>query len=267
MNSSGLNIMQRIPCIARYGGGEGGFCGHDVVSKGARNGYALALFNVRAWAWVVPAVFVSKVAKAAARCAEIRRIRAVARAGFADYLVSEPGPVEWSVHRAGHVCGMDAQCVTGGRLPLMAWDERGEAGGPLDAPECMPAGGCDELGWLLGGSGGPQMVALRDRCADEPKQEQKREPEPVAAEPEQIGRSTAIWRDWATGRIVVLSSAAFAGFVLASDRVDWGVQDADGPLDAPDWLPVGSCRRHESEIVGVCALPVEVRRAGSGWLQ
>ena len=146
MNSSGLYIMQSVASIAQCGTGEGGNGGHDGGSVGARNGFALALHNARRGRWVVPLDFVRAVARSAARCAELRRVRCA----FADYLVSDGVRDEppftarrayWSRYCESAASGPGVG-LSGGWL-RHRWRDEFEPGtdcGALDAPEYVAAG-------------------------------------------------------------------------------------------------------------------------------
>ena len=78
--------------------------------------------------------------------------------------------------------------------------------------------------------------------------------------------SPKIWRSIIDGRVVGLSSGmAVTGFLFKIDRDEVGVGDAGGPLDAPDFIAVGGCKKHISDGVGVCCEPMQVRRDGVWW--
>lgn len=149
-----------------------------VIEVGAaeQGGYVRAFFSRRARGFVAPLDLMRAQLGAAVRLARRRRLRAA----FSDYLVSDgcaddaalrslemyAGKYErkaarapFSERRAWYSGFNDVLLMTGARWPLEI-RYRLTDGGPLDAPELMPGGGCDELGALFGGS--PQVVALRE---------------------------------------------------------------------------------------------------------
>lgn len=135
----------RIICTAQGAGNSG----HGVGFS--KRGFALAIYNARRGRFVVPMEFVRQVCKAVALSAAVERIRRE----FAGYLVSEP--VEPFVpQRVVHDLSCEPELITGGCMPDRRFS--GDAGGPLDAPEFMPAGGCDEAAFLFGGGMPSQSV-------------------------------------------------------------------------------------------------------------
>lgn len=138
----------RIICTAQGAGNSG----HGVSFS--KRGFALAVYNARRGRFVVPLEFVRNVCKAVALSAAVERIRAE----FASYLVSDP--VEpFAARRAAHDLSCEPELITGG---CVGFERKfsDDAGGPLDAPEFMPAGGCGQTEWLFGG-GMPSLSVKR----------------------------------------------------------------------------------------------------------
>lgn len=147
-----------------------------VEFKGAAalGGYVRAVFSARVGGFAVPVDLLRAQLKTAAAVALRGRIRAA----FADYLVTDGGEDDsalrrleiggrwheakapaFSPRRAFHAGFHEVLTVTGGGEPL-DYRYRSAAGGALDAPGRLPAGACDSVGPLFGGS--PQIVALRE---------------------------------------------------------------------------------------------------------
>lgn len=141
-------------------------------------------------------------------------------AAFADdYLVSDsvldsPCEVAFSEHRDWYLPIQHADCMTYAGRPLWSvW--RDDAGGPLDAPDWIAAGGvCEEAGEI------EQLVLRRGECDS-------------AAREAAFGVcAPAIWRDL-SGRVVVITAL--------SQEARWLREGfCEVVIDAPVYMPAGS---------------------------
>ncbi|MGV1035365.1 MAG: hypothetical protein ACOYBP_09160 [Microbacteriaceae bacterium] len=188
-----------------------------IAALAERNmGHVRAVFSERKRGHVAPADLLRAHLRAVALGVRLR-------VAFSDYLVTEPGPGLWSRHRGGHQSGIDALCVTGAKSPIEARN-RDLAGGPLDAPECFPAGACNEVGYLFGGPSA-QMVAVREDWREE------------AQEP--FTERRAFWRESVEVSGIGKSGPAGAHNARQSEFVA-GFDDAS--LDAPEYMAAGDWR-------------------------
>lgn len=218
------------------------------VGAAAPGGYVRAVFSRKAGGFVAPLGLVRAQLGAAAKLA----LRARMRAAFAGYLASDDCPDDAALRgleyisrsafsaRRGWYSGFnDDLCMTVDNDPL---DARfgAVAGGPLDAPGCLPGGACDSLGALFGGS--PQVVALREPVEIEPAFSERRE--------HWRGRIEGMSRYWGTGSY---SERAKPGGDLRE-----GFEC--GALDAPSFVPGGAALWRES--AGGFVGSVFVLRAG-----
>ena len=210
------------------------------VGAAAPGGYVRAVFSRKAGGFVAPLDLVRAQLGAAAKLA----LRARMRAAFADYLASDDCPDDaalreleyisrpaFSARRGWHSGFNDDLCMTVDNDPLDA-RFRALAGGPLDAPGCLPGGACDSLGALFGGS--PQVVALR---------------EPVEIEPA-FSESRERWRGH------VERMARYWGTASYNERArpEGGLREGFdcGALDAPSFVPGGAAlwREYAGGFVG-----------------
>ncbi|MGV0950464.1 MAG: hypothetical protein ACOYB3_07290 [Azonexus sp.] len=188
-----------------------------IAALAERNmGHVRAVFSERKRGHVAPADLLRAHLRAVALGVRLR-------VAFSDYLVIEPGPGLWSKHRGGHQSGIDALCVTGAKSPIEARN-RDLTGGPLDAPECFPAGACNEVGYLFGGPSA-QMVALREDWREEAQA-------PFTAR-------RAFWRESVEVSSIGKSGPAGAHHARQSEFVA-GFDDAS--LDAPEYMAAGDWR-------------------------
>ncbi len=203
----------------------------QVNGSMVRAGYVRAVWSERCRGHALPAALVKANLRGAAAlawnravCVEAQdaELRAVEMRGrvaahFADYLVSDHEPA-FSECRDGWQSAVDTLCSTGGKVPLCS-EYRDDAGGPLDAPDCSPAGACDSIWYLFGGAVQCQMTVVRGAWVEP-------EPEPFAA-----GRAVDCGPDY-----VCLTGARSQ---LA------GLRDAEGyALDAPEYLAAGCVFEH-----------------------
>lgn len=221
----------------------------DFQGAAALGGYVRAVFSGRLCGFAAPVDLVRAQLKTAAAVALRGRIRAA----FADYLVTDGGEDDsalrlleiggrwleakapaFSPRRAFHAGFHEVLTVTGGGEPL-DYRYRSAAGGALDAPGCLPAGACDSVGPLFGGS--PQIVALR---------------EPIESGAEAPFSEA---REKYSSPVDRLCSTGF-----------WFVNmEQCGALDAPMFMAAGSVRCFEDRDVGEVRAPRIILRAG--WLQ
>lgn len=186
-----------------------------IAALAERNmGHVRAVFSVRKRGHVAPADLLRAHLRAVALGVRLR-------VAFSDYLVTDQGPGLWSKHRGGHQSGIDALCVTGTKSPIEARN-RDLAGGPLDAPECFPAGACNEVGYLFGGSSA-QMVALREDWREQVQA-------PFTAR-------RAFWRESVEVSGIGRSGPAGAFYGRENEFV---VGFDDASLDAPEYMAAGA---------------------------
>lgn len=202
----------------------------EFKGAAALGGYVRAVFSGRLAGHVVPVDLLRAQAKTAAMVARVR-------CAFADYLVSDGEPCAddaalralevapaFSPRRAFHSGFHDVLTATTDGEPIDS-RYRVTAGGPLDAPGCVPAGACDALGALFGGS--PQVVALREpieRDMEAPAFTERRAHwvEHVETMPRHFGTGSHVER-------IEECRALRAGF-------------DGGSLDAPMFVPGGAAR-------------------------
>ena len=218
----------------------------DFQGAAALGGYVRAVFSGRLCGFAAPVDLVRAQLKTAAAVALRGRIRAA----FADYLVTdgdeddsalrrleiggrwhEAKAPAFSPRRAFHAGFHEVLTMMGGGEPL-DYRYRSAAGGALDAPGCLPAGACDSVGPLFGGS--PQIVALREPI------------ESGAAAPFSEARekySRPVDRLCTTGYWFVNSEQC-------------------GALDAPMFMAAGSVRCFEDRDCGEVRAPRIIMRAG-----
>lgn len=138
----------------------------EAVPAGA--GYVRSVFSRRGQGQAVPLDLLRAHLRCVVKAAARRRVSAA----FAGYLVTEPEPepaAVWSQARAAHDWGVDAYCSTSDRQAVgLGRHCLGAlmAGGPLDAPCLLAAGGMvrDSLGLDFGGIG---EVVDRERAVAE----------------------------------------------------------------------------------------------------
>jgi len=218
---------------------------NEIQSTAASRGHVRAVFSERCRGFAAPLDLVRVHLRAVGRLidrmdSELRALemRGRVRGAFADYLVSDAAPCElseaemvacwpfvagraafaFSGRREWHQIGINRLCVTGSRSPIEA-GYRDVAGGPLDAPDCLPAGACSSAAAACGECG---AVALR-------------EPVGEVERPFVAGR---FWRafvaDIDTGR------SGPAGLIVDNEAVRYGF--AVACLDAPEFMAAGSMR-------------------------
>lgn len=196
---------------------------------GASVGHVRACFSGRCRGFAAPVDLMRAHLRAVNRCAVRRRVASA----FAGYLVTDAGPDVlplFSQHRGAHEYGILTECVTGAAGVGFFGSNWGKAGGPIDAPELLPAGSMRSADF-----GGVSVVAKRWR-------EEWRDGLPLPAAPrveEKKAETLAIWRDF-SGRVVCIGAKVYVHGL----RDDFEGFERDS-LDAPDYLAAGSVLRHE----------------------
>lgn len=225
---------------------------NEIQGTAGGRGHVRAVFSERCRGFAAPLDLVRVHLRAIGRLiermdSELRALemRGRVRGAFADYLVSDAAPCElleaemvacWPWNQAGraafafsgrrewHQIGINRLCVTGSRSPIEA-GYRDMAGGPLDAPDCLPAGACTRAVAAYGGCG---SVVLR-------------EPVEESAPAFVAGR---FWRGFVaetnTGR------SGPAGLIVDNEAVRYGF--AVDCLDAPEFMAAGSMHWLACEI-------------------
>ena len=187
------------------------------VGAAAPGGYVRAVFSRKAGGFAAPLDLMRAQIGAAGKLARRRRLRAA----FADYLVSDGLAKPFSEARWKYAPVNDDICITGG-VSVSDWRFEAAAGGPVDAPDCVPVGGCESVWpYWCAGDPAPQMVARRepvriDRAFSERMEHWR-------------GFVERMPRYWGTGALVERSEAA------------WMLRDGfeAGALDAPVFVPGG----------------------------
>lgn len=213
------------------------------IGAAAPAGYVRAVFSSRCHGFAAPVDLMRAHLRGAVRLAMRRRVSDA----FAGYLVTEcaddlalsrletcgrkyAGKVApFSAKREAHQQGVESLCMTGGKAPLDAHFQAA-AGGALDAPDCVPAGYSDSIGWMFGGSVG--AVALREYISSEP-------------EAQAFTDRRDYWQSYAARANI--GQAGEAGAHHLTGLRDGFALDC---LDAPVFMAAGSMRLAGNSVLG-----------------